>query len=98
MTAAISSQPLRRSRLASAPTATSRLRVANDTEMNAPIAMMNTMTPIWPNIRPTVSVSTNLGLGVQQAVDAVDRRQHELLDRLAEAQRRRHLLERARDR
>jgi hypothetical protein len=58
MTAAISSQPLLRNRLARAPTATSRLRVANDTEMKAPIAMMKTITPIWPNIRPMVSVST----------------------------------------
>ena len=32
--------------------------MANDTEMNAPIAMMKTITPIWPNMRPTVSVST----------------------------------------
>ncbi len=33
--------------------------MAKETEMKAPIAMMKTMTPIWPNIRPTVSVSTN---------------------------------------
>ena len=32
--------------------------MAKDTEMNAPIDMMKTMTPIWPNIRPRVSVST----------------------------------------
>ncbi len=63
ITAAISSQPLLRSRLASAPTATSRLRVANETEMNAPMDMMKTITPIWPNIRPIVSVSTNPGRG-----------------------------------
>ena len=59
MTAAMSSQPLARSRFASAATATSRLRVAKLTEMNAPIDMMKTITPTWPNIRPTVSVSTN---------------------------------------
>ena len=58
ITEAISSQPLSRSRCASAATATSRLRVAKLTEMKAPIAMMKTMTPIWPNMRPTVSVST----------------------------------------
>ncbi len=58
MTAAMSSQPLLRRRSASAPTVTSRLRVANDTEMNAPIAMMKAITPICPNNVPDVSVST----------------------------------------
>ena len=57
ITEAISSQPLSRSRCASAATATSRLRVAKLTEMKAPMAMMKTMTPICPNTRPTVAVS-----------------------------------------
>ena len=34
--------------------------------MNAPIAMMKTITPIWPNIRPTVSVSTNPVSGLRR--------------------------------
>ena len=55
---AISSQPLVRSRTASAAMATSRLRVAKLTEMNAPIDMMNSTTPTEPNIRPMVSGST----------------------------------------
>ncbi len=54
----MSIQPLERRRLASAPMATSRLRVANDTEMNAPIDMMKTITPNWPNSFSTFSVST----------------------------------------
>ena len=98
MTAAISSQPLLRSRLARAPTATSRLRVAkrhrdegadrHDEHDDADLAE-----------HPTDGLGVDdLGVGVQQPVDPVDRRQDQLLDRLAEAQRRRHLLEGARDR
>ncbi len=59
ITAVMSSQPLVRSRWASAATATSNALVWKLTEMNAPIDMMKTMTPIWPNIVPSVSVSTN---------------------------------------
>ena len=59
MITVINSQPLSRSRAARAPIATSRLRVAKLTEMNAPIDMMNSTTPMEPNIRPTVSVETN---------------------------------------
>ena len=33
--------------------------MAKLTEMKAPIAMMKTMMPIWPKMRPTISVSTN---------------------------------------
>ncbi len=58
MTAVMSSQPLVFRRPASCATATSRLLVAKETEMKAPIAMMKTMMPIWPNMRPRVSVST----------------------------------------
>ena len=61
----MSSQPLDRSRFASAATATSRLLVANETEMNAPIDMMKTITPIWPKILPTVSVLTKLVSGLR---------------------------------
>ena len=39
--------------------ATSRLRVAKLTEMNDPMAMMNSTTPTDPNIRPMPSVPTN---------------------------------------
>jgi hypothetical protein len=66
MTAVMSSQPLLRRRLASAATATSRLRVAKLMEMKAPMAMMKTMTPIWPNRRPTVWVSTNPRAGLSR--------------------------------
>ncbi len=58
ITAAISSQPLSRSRCASAATATSSARVAKLTEMKAPIDMMKTITPIWPKMRPMMVVST----------------------------------------
>ena len=58
MTDAISSQPLLLSRLASPATATSRARVEKLTEMKAPMAMMNTITPTWPKTKPMVSVST----------------------------------------
>ena len=66
ITAVISSQPFERSRLASAATAVSRALVENDTEMKAPMAMMKKMTPIWPNRRPTVCVSTNPRTGLSR--------------------------------
>ena len=65
ITAAISSQPLSRSRCASDATATSSARVAKLTEMKAPMAMMKTMTPIWPKMRPTVSVLTTSVSGLR---------------------------------
>jgi len=49
---------LSRRRFASEATATSSACVAKLTEMKAPMAMMKTMMPIWPNRRPTISVST----------------------------------------
>ena len=64
MTAVISSQPRLRRRLASAATATSRLWVAKLMEMKAPMDMMKTMMPIWPNSRPTISVSTTPATGL----------------------------------
>lgn len=58
MMTAISIQPLSCSLAPRPPTATSRLRVAKLTEMNAPRAMMNSTTPTDPNSRPMFSVST----------------------------------------
>ncbi len=65
ITAAISSQPLSRSRCASAATATSSALVAKLTEMKAPMAMMKVITPIWPAMRPRVSVSMKPDSGLR---------------------------------
>ena len=58
MTAVISSQPLLRVCEPDRPPPR-RAPGVKLTEMNAPIAMMKTMTPTWPKTNPTVSVSTN---------------------------------------
>ena len=66
MTAVMSSQPLELRRLARPATATSSALVEKLTEMNAPMAMMKTMTPIWPYMKPRVSVSTTSVSGLNR--------------------------------